>query len=124
MLTTIDFLEAIKTRHNVTSDYALAKYLGLTRSAISKYRNTKTAFDETMALRVAEALEIDPAYVLACVSFERANCTEAKEAWQRLAQRYMPVEQTLKEEKKTCPEDDEGAFDALCKIDSFRYLYA
>jgi hypothetical protein len=38
-----------------------------------------------MAIRVAELLELDPGYVLACMAAERAQRPVVREAWERLA---------------------------------------
>lgn len=38
MKTTVEFLDAVKARRDLPSDYAAAKVLGVTRAAVSRYR--------------------------------------------------------------------------------------
>lgn len=61
MHTTTDFLDEVKDRLNLPSDYALAGALGVTRAAVSKLRNGKDSLGDTTALKVAELLDVDPA---------------------------------------------------------------
>jgi len=81
MNTTIEFLDAVKTKTGAASDYALAPILGVTRSAVSKYRNGIDYLGDSTAMRVAEILEIEPASVLAAVHAERAKTAEEKAVW-------------------------------------------
>jgi transcriptional regulator with XRE-family HTH domain len=69
----------------LTSDYQLAKFLGVRQQTVSNYRNRKSGLDETMALKIADALGVDPAHVLTCVAAERAKDAAVKKAWQRAA---------------------------------------
>lgn len=82
---TVDFLDGVKRRHGLTSDYQLSKRLRLTRSAISAYRNGDRALDENVALVVAQELQLSPAYVLACTAAERAKRPEVRTAWEKAA---------------------------------------
>lgn len=85
MRTTIEFLDAMRVRHCLRSDYQLAKFLGVRQQTISNYRNRKSGFDEAMAIKVADALGLDHAHVLACIAAERAKSEAVKKAWQRAA---------------------------------------
>jgi len=85
MRNTLEFLDAVKARHQLTSDYQLAKFLGVRQATISGYRNGSRALDETMAMKVAAALALDPAHVLACIAAERAKDEAIKKAWRRAA---------------------------------------
>lgn len=69
MKTTIEYLDEIARRYprrdgSPASDYGLADLLGVSAQAISKYRQGHSRFDESVAIRAAELLEIDPALVL------------------------------------------------------------
>lgn len=81
MRTTLDFLDAVKARHSVESDYKLAQLMGVTRSCISNYRNGKSSLDDVAALKVAELLELSPGIVLSAVHAERAKAPAEKAAW-------------------------------------------
>lgn len=81
MKSTIDYLDAVKTRLNLPSDYAAAKALGVTRSAVSRYRNGVGVFDEIVAIRVAELLQIEPIEVIAACKAESAPDEHIRSVW-------------------------------------------
>jgi hypothetical protein len=85
-MNTVDFLDLVKRRHNVPSDYALAKLLGVRHQTVSMYRTADSTLGDQTALRVAELLELRPEYVLACVAAERAQVPGVRSAWLRAAQ--------------------------------------
>lgn len=91
MQTTIEFIEAVKVKRGIESDYALSKFLGVERSTISSYRHKGTRLDDDQVLKVAEALGLDAGYVAACVHAERAKCTEVKSMWRHVAERLGGV---------------------------------
>lgn len=84
MQTTIDFLDALKARHSLHSDYSVAKKLGVTRTSISNYRSKRSFFDNDTAIRVARLLDIDPGFVVACCHLERAKSDDEKAVWTRI----------------------------------------
>lgn len=86
MQNTVEFLDAIKAKHRLKSDYELSKLLECTRGAISSYRTGRTFLDEEMACKVAADLGIDAGYVLACIASERARKPEVKAAWKHTAE--------------------------------------
>lgn len=85
---TADFLDALRIRFQVPSDYALAPMLGVTRQQVSKYRLGKDSLSDEAAIYVAELLEIDPAFVLASCHAERAKADGQRAAWERIAARF------------------------------------
>lgn len=82
-----DYLDAIKARHQLPSDYAAAKALGVTRTSVSRYRNGSDTFADTVAIRVAELLDMDPAEVLIDCQMERAPDPATRAAWGALLAR-------------------------------------
>ena len=84
MKTTIQYLDAYKAKLHLASDYAAAKALGITRAAVSKYRNGHGGFDDETAVRLAEALEINPLEVIAAANGERARDDNSKRFWERV----------------------------------------
>lgn len=122
MRTTIDFLDALKERHGLTSDYAVAKKLGITTAAVSKWRNGKDYLGDTTAIRVGNLLEIDPAYVVACAHAERAKQDAEKALWQGLAARLLPAGASRicimlsRQKKKTSSFDDLSLFGQLSAL--------
>lgn len=85
MKTTVEFLDAVKQKHGLTSDYQLSKHLCRTASSIGNYRHGKSLMDEEMACKVATELGLDSGYVLACIASERAKNPEVKAAWKHTA---------------------------------------
>ncbi|MBA9877442.1 MAG: DUF3693 domain-containing protein [Ralstonia sp.] len=88
MKTTLDFLEAVSRKLGGASDYAIAKELQISRSAISKYRHGQAGFDDETALKVARLLDIDPAAVATAAHAERTKNPEVRQMWASLAERF------------------------------------
>lgn len=79
MITTIELLEALKEEKNLPSDYAVAKYLGISQQAVSKWRNGRTMSEE-VCIKVAHELNLDEDLVLLSNLAEKQTDTKAKEA--------------------------------------------
>ncbi|KDP85624.1 hypothetical protein CF70_013080 [Cupriavidus sp. SK-3] len=88
MKTTVEFLDAVSRKMGGVSDYAIAKQLGVTRAAVSRYRNGLSGFDDETAIRVARILDIDPACVLLAAHAERTKTPEARNVFAALADRF------------------------------------
>lgn len=93
-MNTLDYIEAIKARHNVTSAYAVAKLLGLANQTVLNWKNKGTSMDEKAARKVAHLLDLPEAVVLMDVTAEKARTDEAKALYQGIADalRDTPVE--------------------------------
>lgn len=85
MKTCNDWLDAVKKRHKLESDYALAKLLGVQQTNISRYRLGRGSMDVYTAARVAELLNEDALKVIATAEAERARNDEQRTFWKRLA---------------------------------------
>ncbi|WP_290866713.1 hypothetical protein [Aquabacterium sp.] len=72
MLTTAKLLDAAKRAQGITSEYRLARVLGVTDSALWNYRHGRTPDDER-ALKIAALAGLDARYVLVCLAAERAK---------------------------------------------------
>lgn len=83
MRTATEYLETVKKRHNLRSDYALAKFLGISRQAVSKQKHGG-GLDDYTALKVAQALDINPLEIIAARNQERAKSAEEKAAWEKI----------------------------------------
>lgn len=95
MKTTCDFLDAVKSKHGLASDYALASVLGITRSSVSKFRVGKDFLGDSTAIRVAQLLEMDPAKIIASVHFERAKKDDERAAWASILEKLGGVAAAL-----------------------------
>ena len=80
-----DFLDAVRAKHGFTSDYQVHKFLRIAQSRVSMYRTGRREFDSKTCHLVANALDVDPAWVMVEIQVERANRTEDRDAWQRVA---------------------------------------
>ena len=80
----IEYLDAVKSRKNITSDYALAKELGVTKQAVSRYYKTGGGFDDEVARRVAEILDMHPGLVMLDMHRQRATTPETQALWQKI----------------------------------------
>jgi len=84
MTITSKLLDDLKKKLEVSSDYALAKRLGISVQRISNYRTGRNHFDDLMAYRVAQLLDLDPAELVAQINLERAKRPEEKAAWREI----------------------------------------
>jgi len=84
MNTTLDVINRIKSVHHVNSDYAVAKLLGVTRQAISKYRNKGQQFDDSVAFRAAKLVKMNPARLVTILHKERAANDDELNAWNEI----------------------------------------
>lgn len=83
-----DFLIAL---HEVKgwNDSEISRQLGISSAAVSQWRTGKRALSPAMAVRVAELLEIEPEYVLACMHAERVDDALARPFLERLVARAL-----------------------------------
>lgn len=88
MRTTSDYLREAKKALGVSSDYALARELGLTRAAVSHYSCGRRVMDDDTALKVAEAIGVHPIEVLAAAHAERARTAEQRGLWEKVMREY------------------------------------
>jgi transcriptional regulator with XRE-family HTH domain len=85
---TVDYLDAVKTRHRLPSDYALAKRLGVAPANISSYRSGRRIIDDDMALAIALELAINPLQVIATANAERAKTPEQRARWSGVMEKF------------------------------------
>lgn len=95
MQNTADFLDALRAKLKLPSDGRLADYLGMHRQHVSHYRQLNGTFSDEMSLRIAEILELDGAYVMACMHHQRAKLPEVKAAWNHAAKMLGGVAATI-----------------------------
>lgn len=85
---TIDFIERLKARNDGCSDYRIAKLLGTTQSCVLRWTKHGKSLDDKYAIRVAELLELEPGYVLACIHAERSNDDNVTKHWEKIAGQF------------------------------------
>lgn len=86
---TNQILDKAKEKLNVSTDYQLKIYLGITsRSQMSNYRSGKNKPDEEMCFKLAEILEEEPQAIIAAIRLDAEKEPAKIEFWKRQAQRY------------------------------------
>lgn len=84
-------LDVAKQWNNIQSDYALAKKMGITQSALINYRRGKTLPDERAISELCKLTGEDPHWLAAHVQAERAKTKEAKELWRGVARQLSAL---------------------------------
>jgi transcriptional regulator with XRE-family HTH domain len=84
---TPEYLDRTKAKLGLPSDYALAKYLGVSREYISQFRRGKMFLGDEMKLRLAEILEIPPFELFAAVEADRAKSAPVQAVWNSLLEK-------------------------------------
>lgn len=67
-----DYLTAVKKKVGITSDYALAQHLGVSRQAVSQWQSGTHIPDLDVCWKIADELGIGHDTVIASVELERA----------------------------------------------------
>lgn len=83
MPTTVEYLDAVKDKLGLRSDYSASKALGITRCTVSRYRRGECVFDDEICFAVAMILDIDPIEVVISAHLERAKDAKTKAKWLR-----------------------------------------
>lgn len=81
-MNTPEYLDLVRVKLHLPSDYALQKPLGVTKQAISKLRNGRDSLSDAMVLRISEICQLDPLRVLLDMHVERAKTPEIRAAWE------------------------------------------
>lgn len=87
-MNTNQYLDALKNRHNLPSDYKLAQLLGTTRQTISNYRHGRKHFSDQTALQISGLLDIPAAKIMIDMRVERTKDKDVRNAWKE-AMEYM-----------------------------------
>lgn len=88
MESTAQLFERLRASNGGCSDYRLAKLMGTPQTYIIRWTQHGKTMDDEHAIRMAELLAIDPAYVLACMAAERSHSVESSRHWERIAAHF------------------------------------
>jgi transcriptional regulator with XRE-family HTH domain len=66
-------LDSAKIKLNIESDYALAKHLDISQSAISKYRKAGRTLDVEVCVKLATILDVNALILIAEMEMLRAH---------------------------------------------------
>lgn len=87
-MNTIEYLDAVKRKLGISSDYALAKALRIGQPAIIGYRAGRTTINDDTALAIADILGVHPLQVIATANAERAKTPEQRERWSGVMEKF------------------------------------
>jgi len=94
-MTPAQYLDAAKERIQVSSDYELARRLGMPKQHISAWRSGKRSPDAYACAVLAITLELDPATVIADVQQQAETHAGRKEFWRSFLSRAGKVAAVL-----------------------------
>lgn len=80
-MTVDEYLNEAKKKLGITSDYAFAKKINISKQTMSSYRNGKRNPDEYMIFKIAEVLEIDAREIIASIKIETERNETRKDYW-------------------------------------------
>lgn len=83
-MNTLQYLDAAKSALKIESDYALAKALKLTSSAVSNYRAGRSHMDDETACKIAEIIGMHPGLVMLDMHRERAKSPKDAALWKEI----------------------------------------
>jgi transcriptional regulator with XRE-family HTH domain len=86
MKTLSAMLDALAERAG--SDRKIGPMLGASMGAVTQWRTERSYPDDDKARKIAELLDLDPAYVLAVIHGERAKSDATRAAWRRVADAF------------------------------------
>lgn len=67
------------------TNYAIAKYTGNTETTVGRWAKGKGSFSDETAIQFAMILNLDSAYVVACIHAERTKSDTERALWTRIA---------------------------------------
>ena len=105
-MNTKTLLDGIKAKHEIKSDYALAKKLSLPSGHICDYYQGKRTPNEFACLQIARALGKDYAEISAIVRIEAERDESRREEWIKFF-RSLATAGKLNAQKETAPVSEE-----------------
>jgi transcriptional regulator with XRE-family HTH domain len=86
--TTNEYLDEVKAKLALPSEYALAKVLGITQPSVMQYRNGRSALGIETSMKIGELLGIDGHVVYANGQIERAKNPQISEFWKTISEKF------------------------------------
>ncbi|MDR1994033.1 hypothetical protein [Azonexus sp.] len=81
------YLDAVKAQLKLASDYQLAKVLEVGNGRIVSMRDGSRPVPNDVAFRIAKALNLDPAHVIADLEEQREKNEKRRAFWQSVLSR-------------------------------------
>jgi hypothetical protein len=95
-----EFLDAIKEKYGIKTDYRLSRILKISPSRISMYRSSTREFDEDTCKLVAIELNETVEFLLAEIQAVRSVRTKHEAAWRRLARVARKARRCAKRQRR------------------------
>ena len=76
-----DYIDLIKQKFEINSDAGVGRKLGVSRAAVSLWRNETTQFSPETAMLIAELLEVDPNRIAGDMMAARAKDRKTRNKW-------------------------------------------
>ncbi len=90
-MNTLEYIAAVKAKRHITSDYALAKILGVSKSSVFQWNKGICGFNDETARKVAEILDMHPGLVMLDMQRQHARSEETRSAWQEIYQGFLKL---------------------------------
>lgn len=81
MKTVDNYLDSLKKKYDIKSDYALAKFLGISKQRITTYRQGRASFNTEFSIIIAKFLGLDPLEVISAMHAVREKDSLARSFW-------------------------------------------
>lgn len=78
------YIDELKEKLEITSDYGIAKHLGIARQSMTKIRNGDVLNNE-MCFRIAKELNRNPLEIIATARAQKEKDSEFKAFWIKVA---------------------------------------
>jgi DNA-binding XRE family transcriptional regulator len=85
---TVEYLQLVKERLNLPSDYALSKVLGIGHTSIIAFNSGRSAMGIETCMKVGEILRVDGHAVYADGQIERAKKPEIADFWKSVSEKF------------------------------------
>ncbi len=91
MTTKNEYLDKAKEMLEISSDYQLAREIGVERSIINHYRKDRAEFSEYVAFQLAEILKIEPTEIIANREIKKEKDKFKRDFWLEKLKEYGQV---------------------------------
>jgi transcriptional regulator with XRE-family HTH domain len=90
-MNTQEYLTALRSKLGVTTDYGIAKALGVSKQAASRWSKGLSGFDDETAQRVAALLGMHPGLVVLDMHRERAKTPGEQSVWSEIYKGFLSL---------------------------------
>lgn len=87
MFSIASLLDSAKAKAGIDTDYRLSKVIEINHSAVTNYRSGRSLPNEAILQRLCALSGDDPELIAAQIQSRRAASEEARQLWQRVAER-------------------------------------